>query len=170
MLNRMKNTSGFTLVEILASVVLLTVVISLFLSIFPQMASVNNKNGDNLDAANAGKELLVLVKKNTYTDFKSRLYPATSPELEIESNKFTINKIEETEKILNAKSHKYIQITGTFESFDVEILVSNNGVFEDKIIDGKVEKATFQLHQVTIIVKNNNSAPLTTTYGYIEEN
>ena len=62
MFHNLKNNSGFTLIEILASVVLLTVVLSMFLSIFPQMANMNNRTGDNLDAANVGKELLVKYK------------------------------------------------------------------------------------------------------------
>ena len=63
MFHNLKNNSGFTLIEILASVVLLTVVLSMFLSIFPQMANMNNSTGDNLDAANVGKELLVKMKE-----------------------------------------------------------------------------------------------------------
>ena len=63
MFHNLKNNSGFTLIEILASVVLLTVVLSMFLSIFPQMANMNNRTGDNLDAANVGKEVLVKMKK-----------------------------------------------------------------------------------------------------------
>ena len=66
MFHNLKNNRGFTLIEILASVVLLTVVLSMFLSIFPQMANTNNRTGDNLDAANVGKEVLVRMKKLTY--------------------------------------------------------------------------------------------------------
>ncbi len=168
MLNKITNNNGFTLIEILASIILLTVIISLFLSIFPQMANTNNRNGEYLNAANVGKELLVLVKKNSYNDYNGRLILASSSQLKIENEKFTINSIKEIEKVINTKSAKNIQIKGIFKSinkgFNIEILISKSGVFTNEGLED-----IFQQHQVTLIVRDNNSTQLTTTYGYIDE-
>ncbi|MEK4486618.1 type II secretion system protein [Psychrobacillus sp. FSL H8-0484] len=160
MLNNIKNKNGFTLIEILASVVLLTIVISMFLSIFPQMANMNNRTGDNLDAANVGKELLVLVKKNAYTSF-----------LNNDSNliiKTTIRNLTKKEDLTSS-----IIYEGTYDklgqTFFIKIQIKKIGEFPPP------DQSQFhQLHQVIIDVDvkeiKTDSPTLTTTYGYIKGN
>lgn len=130
--------------EILASVVLLTVVISLFLTMFPQMANINNKNGENLDAANVGKELLVKMKKLTLDKaiLKENL-PIT-----ISSN-------------INSSSNPII-ILGTYDS--------NNQSFKAKITIWPTPdvNGAQTLHRMQIDIMNSNDRILTTTYGYLK--
>lgn len=56
------NSRGFTLVEVLASVVLLAVVLSISLSIFPSMFKTNNVNEESLDAVAVAKDTLIKAK------------------------------------------------------------------------------------------------------------
>ncbi|TQR14840.1 PulJ/GspJ family protein [Psychrobacillus soli] len=144
MLNRNKNTSGFTLVEILASVVLLTVVISLFLSMFPQMANINNKNGGNLDAANVGKELLVSMKKIKY------------------DQSIALNNLP-LENAIKIGTSPNIIISGTYNS--------NNQSFKAKITIWPTPdvNAPQALYRMQIDVMNSNDRILTTTYGYLKK-
>lgn len=58
------NSRGFTLIEVLASVVLLAVVISISLSIFPNMFRTNDVNQESLDAVAIAKDALVRAKNN----------------------------------------------------------------------------------------------------------
>lgn len=66
------NSRGFTLVEVLASVVLLAVVISLSLSIFPNMFRTNDVNEQSLDAVAIAKDVLVQMKNNQNGAFISK--------------------------------------------------------------------------------------------------
>ncbi|QFF99575.1 type II secretion system protein [Psychrobacillus glaciei] len=145
-----KNTNGFTLIEILASIVLLTVIISMFLTMFPQMANMNNRTGDNLDAANVGKELLVIIKKNNYNNFSN------NTNLAIKEKIHTIS--------INKSNNDYLLLKDTYKSFFIEIKIYNSKVFPDN--------STNQLYKVSIEVKKNEASPtpLTTTYGYIKGN
>lgn len=63
------NSRGFTLIEVLASVVLLAVVISISLSIFPNMFRTNDVNEQSLDAVAVAKDVLVRAKTSEYKPF-----------------------------------------------------------------------------------------------------
>ncbi|SDM79847.1 hypothetical protein SAMN05518871_102262 [Psychrobacillus sp. OK028] len=149
MFSKIKNTSGFTLVEILASVILLTVVISFFLSIFPQMSNMNNRNGENLDSANVAKEVLVLVKEN---------YSIDNSTLNLEGSilNFTI-----AENNSNSLIVKGTYDTLSNKKFFIELEINKTGAISNSTIDN--------LYQVKIKVKNSheNTNALATTYGYI---
>ncbi|MEK3954142.1 PulJ/GspJ family protein [Psychrobacillus sp. FSL K6-1464] len=148
MFHNLKNNSGFTLIEILASVVLLTVVLSMFLSIFPQMANTNNRTGDNLDAANVGKEVLVKMKKMSYENITSKT------NLPIDNTTYT-------------NSTNNIQIKGTYvtnvENYNVEININ-------KTHDVEINSSTTRLRRFSIkILDDQNKNTLTTTYGYLQK-
>ncbi|MEI4769402.1 hypothetical protein WAX74_07055 [Psychrobacillus sp. FJAT-51614] len=58
--------AGFTLIEIIASVLLLTVVITLFITLIPQMFNMNIRTEENLSAVSIGKKVLADIKENKY--------------------------------------------------------------------------------------------------------
>jgi len=145
MLNKIKNTNGFTLIEILASIALLTVVISLFLSIFPQMANTNNRNGENLNAANVGKELLVEMKKIKYRKA-------------IEINYLPNLPIKNAKNIGNSPN---IIIEGDYNSFRVKMTIYPNA-------EANVKGSSKSLYLMKIEVMSGENT-LTTTHGYLEE-
>ena len=143
MFHNLKNNSGFTLIEILASVVLLTVVLSMFLSIFPQMANMNNRTGDNLDAANVGKELLV-----KYKNYK------TSPDNVFKTT--VTNALPPTNTSIEPKISTYI-----YENFDIVVTIYPKA-------DANVQGSAQSLYLMKIEVMNGNNT-LTTTHGYLKE-
>ena len=149
MINKITNRNGFTLIEILASIVLLTVIISLFLSIFPQMGNMNHRNGENLDAANVSKELLVSIKKNNY----NQVSLGTSLPFAVVS----VNPLE-----------KDIIIIGKYKAFKIRLTLT---IAEEETDIGEVP-----LHQLKIeifdknqtVLIDNKANVLSTTYGYIK--
>ncbi|WP_277584453.1 PulJ/GspJ family protein [Psychrobacillus antarcticus] len=146
MLHNLKNNSGFTLIEILASVVLLTVVLSMFLSIFPQMANMNNRTGDNLEAANVGKEVLVKMKRITYTDAISGTNLPITP----------------SQKINNSTNP--IILSGTYTSNGKSTKI-NISLWPIEAVSGTAQT----LHKMKIDVLNPNDLIQASTYGYLKK-
>lgn len=79
MCKKKTHQSGFTLVEILASVVLLTVVISLFLTLVPQMFAMNDRTEDNLKATLVAKEVIAAIKQRDYDSQLNALLVSSPP-------------------------------------------------------------------------------------------
>lgn len=65
MIGNFLNSRGFTLVEVLASIVLLAVVLSIALSVFPNMFRTNEVNEESLDAVAVAKDALVQAKSGS---------------------------------------------------------------------------------------------------------
>ena len=149
MINQILNRNGFTLIEILASIVLLTIVISMFLSIFPQMGNMNHRNGENLDAANVSKELLVSIKKNNY----NKVSLGTSLPLAVES----VNSLKKDIIIIGNYKHFKVRLTLTIAEEETDI---------GKVPLHRVKIEIFDKSQ-TVLIDNKVNA-LSTTYGYIK--
>ena len=69
-MGRIKEETGLTLVEVLAALVLLSIVFIGFMTIFPQMNNVNNRTEAKLVTMNIAKQELAMLK-----DSPSRLDP-----------------------------------------------------------------------------------------------
>ena len=150
MINKIANRNGFTLIEILASIVLLTVVISLFLSIFPQVGNMNHRNGENLDAANVAKEILVLVKKNYSIDNSTLTLKGNILDFTISQNNTNSTFVKGTYETLNNNT------------FFIELEIKKTGAIPNSSVEN--------IYQVTIKIKNSpdNTNVLATTHGYIK--
>lgn len=74
---RKTNMNGFTLLEVLASIVILSIVVVTFLSFFPQMDLINKNTKDNLDSVAVAKELLAELKPFEYTEIDRSSNPIT---------------------------------------------------------------------------------------------
>ncbi|WP_164668370.1 type II secretion system protein [Virgibacillus doumboii] len=78
------NNKGFTLIEIIASIAILGMVITVFLPIFPQILSWNEKTDDELVASNLLGQAVHDIKEN----YKKT---GTIPELDYTLNNETYN-------------------------------------------------------------------------------
>jgi len=143
MINKISNRGGFTLIEILASIVLLTVVISMFLSTFPHMSNINNRTGDNLEAANVAKELLVKFKN--YKTTNDNFFKVT-----------VTNALPPRNNLLDPKISTFI-----YDSFDIVLTIYPKS-------DANVNGSAQSLYLLKIEVMNGDNT-LTTTHGYLEE-
>jgi len=135
-----ENEKGLTLIEVLASIVLLSIVIVSFLSLFPQITNFNKSTEENLQAAATAKEVRVLVKEK-FTNFDS---PSLLNVLENE----TIDISETT-----------IEYEGAFNNFPVGVVIWK----DKKDVSGAFE----DLFQMKVSVFNENNNEISYTYGYI---
>lgn len=134
------NSRGFTLVEVLASVVLLAVVISLSLSIFPNMFRTNDVNEQSLDAVAIAKSALVKVKNN--------------------------HSASGTDKILfeELENGTYVpQETQELQGYEVKYIIEGTEVTAEI---GTNPTASLNLYIVTIEVLENGIVRAT-NYGYV---
>lgn len=134
------NEKGLTLIEVLASIVLLSIVIVSFLSLFPQITLFNNVTEKNLQAAAVAKEVRVLVKEQDI-DFST---PTLNGKLSSLSPTTTENDI---------------VFTGLYNSFYVNIIIDKS----KKEVSGEVQ----DLYQMKISVMNGSNKEISYTYGYI---
>lgn len=65
-MNKMKLEHGFTLLELLASIVIIVIVLTSFFSFFSQSAMFSKKNEENLVAMNMAREVLETVNSYSY--------------------------------------------------------------------------------------------------------
>lgn len=135
-----KNQQGLTLIEVLASIVLLSIVIVSFLSLFPQITNFNKSTEENLQAAATAKEVRVLVKEK-FTNFDS---PSSLNVLESETIEI---------------SDTTIEYKGTYNNFPIGVVIWKN----KKDVSGDFE----DLYQMKVSVFNENSNEISYTYGYI---
>lgn len=154
MLNRLKNNNGFTLIEILASIVILSIVIVSFLALFPQMSLFNEKTEENLEAVTKAKELLVEMKSRKYTelitstpDLPDRLLVTELPVEPIEANEFLI-------------------IEGQYRGEDVRITINP---LRKTIEDDLPKTIQIQYHEVKVDILQDpaDPQPMSSTYGLI---
>jgi len=144
---KINDQKGLTLVEILASIVLLTVIIGFFIVNFPNISNINNKIGENLNAANTGKELLVMMKESGYQSTIAGTLPVSNPKITYWKQNIEVNKSEADSMI----------VKGTYNNFNVNIIVTINP-----------EINTQTLHRIQIQILNSNNSTITTIYGYLE--
>lgn len=77
-----RGNKGFTLIEVLAALVILSIVLLSFFSFFSQSALFTQKNRDKLTAVNLAQDTIVTIKKNTSFFQQSKTYTTTFPEPE----------------------------------------------------------------------------------------
>lgn len=140
-----KNQQGLTLIEVLASIVLLSIVIVSFLSLFPQITNFNKSTEENLQAAATAKEVRVLVKK------------------EITSMNPIPNKLSFTnERTLYDDAYSY---NGKYNDFEVVIELQTQPFVGNEDRPNEVRK----IYKYKVSIKNNENQLLSKTYGFISE-
>lgn len=134
------NEKGLTLIEVLASIVLLSIVIVSFLSLFPQITNFNDSTEENLQAAAVAKEVRVLVKEEG-------MDISTPQKTSFLSNE-TLTNLDDT--IL----HK-----GEYNDFSVEVTIWKNKKYTSEVYE--------DLYQMKVSILNENNNEISYTYGYI---
>ena len=67
MRKNLRDEEGLSLVEVLASIVILGIVFVSFMMIFPQMTLFNKKTEAKLETMNLARQEIALIKKNSYS-------------------------------------------------------------------------------------------------------
>lgn len=159
-MKKLKNQSAFTLIEVLAAVILLSIVIILTLSIFPHMANLNDKSENNLNTVSVGKEILYKMRDVFFSeiDTGSVVTLNTSNDLPINLTEIKCNKV--TYESTCPKNGPII-LKGTYEYFEKNYNV-------EITIQTTIESGTKSFRKLKIDIKNSNNTVLTTTHGYLK--
>ncbi|WP_392453988.1 type II secretion system protein J [Chryseomicrobium aureum] len=142
------NSKGFTLVEVLASVVLLAVVLSIALSVFPNMFRTNEVNEESLDSVAVAKDALVRAKG---WEIDGANPP---PQFNLVSSNETFNKLFPDNNKPTQDFYVATETTPLSGGYQIYYLVDDNEV------DG------LDLFEVTIYVVEKESIRAT-NYGYL---
>ncbi len=137
------NQRGLTLIEVLASIVLLSIVIVSFLSLFPQITHFNNSTEENLQAAAVAKEIRVLVKE------EAMILIPHPPNFSF------------TNERQGPFNHVYIY-KGQHNRFQVLLEVDENPYNQNRNIQN--------LYKFKVTISNDENHQLSVTYGFISQN
>ncbi|MEL4024534.1 type IV pilus modification PilV family protein [Lysinibacillus endophyticus] len=153
------NEKGISLIEVIASLVILSFILISFVSFFPQMGKTNNSNEDKQQAISIAKTELIYWKD--YFEFNG---PEFKSFISTPSNSFsfiqTTDEIDSTEKetkiIISTKPRSTYSKPVSNYSYDLVINTIND-----------LENGTTNAYQIIIKMYKNETIPLTETYGYV---
>ncbi|WP_378153104.1 type IV pilus modification PilV family protein [Chungangia koreensis] len=150
-MNHVKKSNGFTLIEVLASIVILSIVIVSFLSFFPQMSLFNEKTKDNLDAVTIAKELLVEMKLVEYTDI-------------IDNNNLVLPTDPSTELLTDSlqSSSEFLVLSGTYREKNITVTINRT---EETYLGSNLNKHEMRIE---IFESLDDLNPSSTIFGYIK--
>ncbi|RTR27328.1 prepilin-type N-terminal cleavage/methylation domain-containing protein [Robertmurraya yapensis] len=158
-----QEEKGFTLIEILLSIVILTIILVSIMNFFPQMGLFNRHNLEKTEAINLAKKELVewqnKFSKLTRVNFEYFLdYPSKSiiPEYEhsVDHNGTRYYIFEEKEPSTDYK----VEVSLKKDS-DLEEDLKKNSVSVD------LDKLT-KIHRVHVKILNDNNTLISEIYGY----
>ncbi|OIK16960.1 hypothetical protein BIV60_01400 [Bacillus sp. MUM 116] len=126
-----KNQKGLTLVEVLVSIVILSIIFLSVIKFFPQMGYVNSQNLNKSQAINTAKQVLVKWKNSTVV--KNYLDDSTTgslPGLYKEDGTFYYCKTSEGNFSVNIKIKKASDLsTGPIEQHFIQVsLINDKGI------------------------------------------
>lgn len=146
-MNLKKSQKGLTLIEVVASIVILSIVLILGMSIFSQMEKTNSNSKENIDTANIGKELLFELKKLNFSNISN-------------TSLNEINKNFPIEVMTLEDNGDDLSLIGTYQYlnkiYGVNIYISKD-----------VEIGTRSHRRVMIDIKNSRDNISSTVHGYL---
>ena len=146
------NERGLTLIELLASIIILSIVILTFLSFFTNAFRFNAINSDSIQAMNIAREQQAMIKENDSDIHQLLVNNSLTAEAAIRLH--VNNSIEKTEK--NGKDYYILKSTNT--DYDITIAIEKDTHLTETFND---------LHEVHVEVKKNGKL-LSETYTYFE--
>ncbi|AZU63512.1 prepilin-type N-terminal cleavage/methylation domain-containing protein [Neobacillus mesonae] len=149
----LKNQKGVTLVEVLASIVILSIILISIMGFFPQMGLMNKQNEEKSQAINIAKEILVgWQESNEVKTFISQSDRIIG---------FTPSYVNENVNYTHFDYNKYPNYY-YFETdknqYNVEIKIKKS---PDK------SASVLHVHQIVIKLQNKKGNIIAETYGYI---
>lgn len=132
------NQKGLTLVEVLAAIVIITLIILLLSHLLPMMARTNQVNEKKTEAIHYAKEQLI-AWQDYFRDPKSHHFPE-----------------------LHDKNGNLVAEYQLENSYLVEVTIFHNDDYEKNSIAGSIEA-----HQIRVQIYDEQNNYLTETYGYI---
>jgi len=149
---RKSNMNGFTLLEVLASIVILSIVVVTFLSFFPQIDLFNKNAKDNLDSVAVAKELLAELKPFEYT------------EIDRSSNPITLSTDPPTELSKDdlKSSSDFLVLHGMYRGKGITVTINK----KEEMYDSSEYLDKHEM-KIEVFESIENSNPSSTIYGFI---
>ena len=161
----LKWDKGFTLVEILASIVILTIVLTVFMKFFALAAMFANENEKMLTASNDAREVLSLIQENQHIAD----YLAHYQIIQINNDTKDITNIDEN-PITSSTNHITVNsstVTGN-EVLNGILYENPSSSVDLKNLSLSFSQADSNFLQVDVsIINPENNNILSETYGYI---
>lgn len=154
-----QNQKGMTLIEVLLSIVILTIILGTVIKFFPQMGMMNKQNETKQQAVNLAKKELMYWKisletSQDFMDFKNNTNP---------NQIFTfINKVEGDTITIEPEtvSIKTLTTKSSNSDFGVKVII-----YKESDLTSNPRKA-YQIH-IKLLKDGNEDNPYSETYGYI---
>ena len=153
-MNFFKSEKGVTLVEVLASITLLSIVLITTMNIFAQMGKLNKHNEDKAQAINMAKEILIdwqeadevkeFIKENRTTGFTP-----------VAGN----TKVSYTRFSYDIEPAGYYYFETTKDQYEVHIKIKKSP---------KIDSNSGQVNQITVQLLNERGNLVSETYGYVK--
>lgn len=157
------NNKGITLLEVLLSMTILIIVLTAFLTLFPQVSLFNKKSDSALSSINLAKEKIVLLE-NIVRDDRSK---ADIDKVFIINNddSLVINYVNK-----DFASYKLLNLTEDIkeETNTYVIKTNDNHLLATITINRTPEyKGIFHLYKVYVEIQDENLNEITSLYGYL---
>ncbi|WP_301108368.1 type II secretion system protein [Sporosarcina sp.] len=144
---KVDNEKGMTLVEILAALTILGIVFVGFMTIFPQMNTMNNRTEAKLETMNMAKQELVKLRDSPNSLFN----------LDLEIN-YDLGDYERYEKEIEKEKDSYLV---EIDCYNNEL--TNQSCSGDGEVEGSRKKELYKIH-----IKITKDTKLTSeTFGYL---
>ncbi|WP_442595270.1 prepilin-type N-terminal cleavage/methylation domain-containing protein [Neobacillus sp. D3-1R] len=151
-----KEQKGFTLLEVLLSITILSIILISFFSFFPQAAKFNDTNDQKLKGVSLAKEVLVTIQSsNSIQSFLNNVSTNPTATDTFSKNNPQYQSLKLSEDIINHTDY-YQLITKTP---DAKVIIK---LFKSPDFNGS--KA---LYKTEIIVEILEGKKVTNLYGYI---
>lgn len=154
-----RNQRGLTLIEVLLSIVILSIILGTFMKFFPQMGLMNKQNETKQQAVNLAKKELMYWKtlietSKDFNDFRKNNNP--------NQNFSFINKTEGDSVTIGTDSIAINTLaTNSSDSiFGVQVIIFKNSDLTNEPIKA------YPIH-IKLLKDRNENKPYSETYGYI---
>ncbi|WP_343034995.1 prepilin-type N-terminal cleavage/methylation domain-containing protein [Sporosarcina jiandibaonis] len=144
---------GLTLIEVLASLVILGIVFIGFMNIFPQMTVFNKKTETKLDTMNLAKQEIVEIKSYELSD------PLSFEQI-LKFNPIASEVISEDSDDIEIEYEK--------NDYKYRITINNENALKDEDGDSEIKSKNIGLYKVHIQILTDGEQLSSETYGYLE--
>lgn len=141
------NQKGVTLLEVLLSIVILTIILVTIMNFFPQMAGMNKHNEDKQQAINLAKK--ELIDWQGRKDIKEVLANPSTVDTELTTLSDYVKK---------DNTYYYFKGTSNDHEFDVEVKIEQTS---------NILTTPLQANAIHVILRNSHGIEVSKTYGYI---
>lgn len=144
-----KNEKGITLVEVLAAIVILSIVLGSVMNFFPQIATVNKVNEDKSKAISLAKQELIKWQTDGKAFLKSGTVPTNVDNLSVSSD-----------------AYFHLQ-SKQFEPFTEDIFITKMADTPAGTNPNPTTHSVSQANLIKIQLSDKKGTVITQTYGYI---